>query len=145
VLSPRRPNPLLGCRDFGSPNALLSLGLLARRAPPRVPDLIAPAARQDSRDQRDSPDSTDPILKNEPTESAEPKEPADPIDRIDPDDPIDKIDPDDPIDKIEPDDPMDRIESEVERLCDPASDPMPALSQPSRSRTSRGPRCFRVC
>ena len=136
MLSPRRPNPLLGCRDFGSPNALLSLGLLARRAPPRVPDLIAPAARQDSRDQRDSPDSTDPMLKNEPTESAEPKEPADPID---------KIDPDDPIDKIEPDDPMDRIESEVERLCDPASDPMPALSQPSRSRTSRGPRCFRVC
>jgi hypothetical protein len=136
VLSPRRPNPLLGCRDFGSPNALLSLGLLARRARPRVPDLIAPAARQDSRDQRDSPDSTDPILKNEPTESTEPKEPADPID---------KIDPDDPIDKIEPDDPMDRIESEVERLCDPASDPMPALSQPSRSRTSRGPCCFRVC
>jgi len=145
VLSPLRPNPLLGCRDFGSQKALLSLGLLARPAPPRLADLTAPAARQDSRDQRDSPDSTDATLRNDPTESADPKEPADPIDKIEPDDPIDKIEPEDPIDKIEPDDPIDKIEPEVERLRDPAADPMPALSQPSRSRTSRGPCCFRVC
>jgi hypothetical protein len=136
---------LLGCRDFGSPKALLSLGLPTRPAPPRLPDLIAPAARQDSSDQRDSPDSTDPTHRNEPTENADPKDPADPIDKIDPDDPIDKIEPDDPIDKIEPDDPMERIEPAVEGLCDPASDPMPALSQPSLPSTSRGPCCLRVC
>jgi hypothetical protein len=137
VPSPRRPRPLLGCSDFGSPNALLSFGFPAGPALPRVPDLIPPAACQDSRDQRDSPDRTEPTLRKEATERAEAKDPADPIDKIDPDDPIERIEPDDPIDKIDPDDPIDKIEPEVELVREPASDRMRALSQPSRSRTSR--------
>ena len=130
---------MLGCSDFGSPNALLSFRFPAWRALPRVPDLIPPAACQDSRDQRDSPDRTEPTLRNEATDSAEANEPADPIDRIDPDDPIERIEPDEPIERIEPDDPIERIEPEVELVRDPASDRMRALSQPSGSRTSRAP------
>jgi putative hydrolase len=80
----------------------------------------------------------------EPTDSAEANEPADPIDRIEPEDPMDKIEPDEPIDRIEPDEPIDRIDSDVERVREPVSDRMRALSQPLRPGTSRGPACSRV-
>jgi len=105
---------------------------------------MAPADRQDSSDQRENPDRIEPTLMAEPTDSAEANEPTDPIDRIEPEDPMDRSERDAAIDRIEPVEPIDRIESDVERVREPVSDRMRALSQPLRPRTSRGPACSRV-
>jgi len=124
---------LLGCSAFGSRKPAASRDPAADEP---LADLIAPADRQDSSDQRENPERTEAMLNRGPTDNAEANEPDDPIDRIDPDEPIDKIDPDEPIDKIEADDAMLRKDSEEsgEPDDDRSSGRMQALSQQPPSR-----------
>ncbi len=123
---PRRRQlaPLLGCSAFGSRKPAASRDPAADEP---LADLIAPADRQDSSDQRENPERTEAMLNREPTDNAEANEP---------DDAIDKIDPDEPIDKIEADDAMLRKDSEEsgEPDDDRSSGRMQALSQQPPSR-----------